>query len=83
MAPDRRRLQHFAIAISIISIFYNGAEGAVSVVLGAESASRSLVFFGIQSAIEVASAIIVVWRFRKVAKPGEEATAVISDADLR
>ncbi|EJC99328.1 uncharacterized protein FOMMEDRAFT_37362, partial [Fomitiporia mediterranea MF3/22] len=39
-----------------------------------ESSSRSLIFFGIQSGIEVASAAIVLWRFRRVAKPGEEDT---------
>ena len=77
------RLQQFAIAISIASILYNGAEGGISIGFGAEDGSRSLVFFGIQSGIEVASAIIVVWRFRHIAKPGEEAAATISASDLR
>ena len=80
---DYRRLQWYAIAISIASVFYNGAEGALSIAFGADSDSRSLVFFGIQSGIEVASSIIVLWRFRKIAKPGEEAASGISDADLR
>ena len=80
---SRRALQQFALFISVLSIFYNGAEGAVSIVLGAESDSRSLVFFGIQSGIEVASATIVVWRFRKVAKPGEEADVTIGKKELR
>lgn len=82
MAPYHR-LQQYAVAISIASILYNGAEGGVSIGFGSENGSRSLVFFGIQSGIEVASAIIVVWRFRHIAKPGEEATATISGADLR
>lgn len=81
--PTYQRLQQYAIAISIASILYNGAEGAVSVALGSESSSRSLVFFGVQSGIEVVSAAIVVWRFRKVAKPGEEEAVKISDANLR
>jgi len=45
--PPYRRLQQYAIGISIISILYNGAEGAVSVGLGSESSSRSLIFFGV------------------------------------
>ena len=80
---SRRTLQQFALIISVLSIFYNGAEGAVSIALGAESDSRSLVFFGIQSGIEVASATIVVWRFRKIAKPGEEGEIRMSAHELR
>lgn len=81
--PTYRRLQQYALAISILSIIYNGAEGAVSIAFGAESASRSLVFFGIQSGIEVISAAIVVWRFWNVAKPGEEKQAVLNPRELR
>ena len=80
---SRRTLQQFALIISVLSIFYNGAEGVVSIALGAESDSRSLVFFGIQSGIEVASATIVVWRFRKIAKPGEEGEIRMSAHELR
>lgn len=47
LMPPYRRLQQYAIGISIISILYNGAEGAVSVGLGSESSSRSLIFFGV------------------------------------
>lgn len=81
--PSHRRLQQFAIAISIISIIYNGAEGGISIGFGSESSSRSLVFFGVQSAIEVISAIIVVWRFSKVAKPGEERKKILGARELR
>ncbi|KAF8463558.1 hypothetical protein JB92DRAFT_3066470 [Gautieria morchelliformis] len=81
--PSYRRLQQYAIAISVISVVYNAAEGGVSIGLGVDSASRSLIFFGIQSAIEVASAIMVLWRFRKVAKPGEEGNVVLHPSELR
>ena len=83
MPPSYRRLQQYAIGISIISILYNGAEGVVSVDLGSESSSRSLVFFGVQSGIEVISAGIVVWRFNKVALPGEEKGANLGAKELR
>lgn len=65
MPPTYRTLQRYAFIISVISILYCTAEGAVSIALGFDSKSRSLIFFGIQSAIEVASACVVTWRFRR------------------
>ncbi|GLB37856.1 putative cation efflux family protein [Lyophyllum shimeji] len=73
----------YAVAISVASVIYNGAEGAVSIGLGADAGSRSLVFFGIQSGIEVLSAILVLWRFRKIAKPGEERSLVLAPDQLK
>lgn len=71
--PSRRRLQQYAVAISVFSLFYNTAEGAVSVVFGAESSSRALVFYGLQSAVEVISDLLVTWRFLGVfLKSGDE-----------
>lgn len=81
--PSYRRLQQYAIAISILSVIYNGAEGGISIGFGSESSSRSIIFFGIQSMIEVASALIVLWRFRKVALPGEESKRVLGEKELR
>jgi hypothetical protein len=69
---SRPFLQKSAIAISIASLLYNVAEGIISVVFGAESSSHSLIFFGIQSVIEVLSASLVVWRFMNGLKAGEE-----------
>jgi predicted Co/Zn/Cd cation transporter (cation efflux family) len=83
MAPTYRRLQQYALAISIISIIYCAAEGAVSVGLGSKSSSRSLVFFGVQSVIEVISATMVVWRFYSVARPGKEKETTLGDRELR
>ena len=83
MSLSYRRLQQYAIGISVISIIYNSAEGAISVGLGSQSSSRSLVFFGVQSAIEVISAGIVVWRFNRVALPGEEKNVTLGARELR
>ena len=80
--PSYRRLQQYAIAISIASVFYNGAEGGISIGFGAESSSRSLIFFGIQSAIEVASAAVVIWRFKNLARPGEERRAILAEREI-
>ena len=83
MHASYRRLQQYAIAISILSIIYNGAEGAISIAFGSESSSRSLIFFGLQSGLEVISASLVVWRFRKIAKPGEEKGVCLAPRELR
>lgn len=81
--PSYRRLQQYAISISVVSVIYNGLEGGLSIGFGAESGSRSLIFFGIQSGIEVISALLVLWRFRKVAKAGEERNSVLSKDDIK
>jgi len=72
-----------AIGISAISVLYNGAEGGISIGFGNKSHSYSLIFFGIQSMIEVISASLVLWRFSKIAKPGEEVNKEISPEMLQ
>ena len=62
---DARRMRVFALAISWISIVYNGIEGGVSIGVGADVVSRALIVFGIQSLVEVLSAALVIYRFRK------------------
>lgn len=69
--PTRRRLEQAAIAISILSVLYNGAEGGVSIGLGAESGSRALIFFGVQSFVEIMSAMLVIYRFRNIGGDGK------------
>ena len=59
------RMRWFALAISWLSIIYNGIEGGVSIGVGAEVVSRALIVFGIQSLVEVLSAVLVIYRFRK------------------
>ncbi|KAG6379995.1 hypothetical protein JVT61DRAFT_10570 [Boletus reticuloceps] len=81
--PSRRRLQQYAIAISIFSIFYNTAEGVVSIVFGAESSSRALVFFGLQSAVEVISAVLVSWRFLSTTKLDDQPASETSPHVIR
>lgn len=55
----------FALVISWISIVYNGLEGGISIGIGADVVSRALIVFGIQSLVEVLSAVLVIYRFRK------------------
>lgn len=70
--PTRRLLQQYAIAISIISVFYNAAEGVISIVFGADSSSHALIFYGLQSAVEVISDLLVTWRFLSVSMSGDQ-----------
>jgi hypothetical protein len=67
----------------MISIIYNGVEGGVSIGFGADISSKSLLFFGIQSPVEVLSAILVVYRFRYISKPGDETRTQLSPQSLR
>ncbi|RIB24834.1 Co/Zn/Cd cation transporter-like protein, partial [Gigaspora rosea] len=59
------KLIKVAIFLSIITILWNLIEGAVSVFFGVEKESVSLVFFGINSFVEVTSSCVVLWRFLK------------------
>ena len=58
-------MRKIALVISIISVIYNGFEGGLSIGFGGESKSKSLIVFGIQSLIEVVSALLVIYRFRR------------------
>jgi divalent metal cation (Fe/Co/Zn/Cd) transporter len=72
-------LQQMAIAISTISIVFNGAEGAVSIYFGDEGSSIALLAFGIQSLVEIVSAALVLWRFCYIALPGNESKDVSTE----
>jgi divalent metal cation (Fe/Co/Zn/Cd) transporter len=62
------RFTKFAVVVSILTIVFNVVEGVVSVFFGAEGGSISLIFFGINSFVEVSSACLVLWRFLSEAK---------------
>lgn len=81
--PSRHHLQQYAIAVSILSLFYNTAEGVVSVVFGAESSSHALIFYGLQSAVEVISDFLVAWRFISVFKSGDVTESKTSPRIIR
>ena len=53
-----------AIFLSWFTIIYNIIEGIVSIWFGLEDGSIALAGFGFDSLIEVASAMLVLWRFR-------------------
>lgn len=56
-----------AVALSWFTIFYNLVEGLVSMAFGIAEESFALFGFGADSFIEVASAVLILWRFRREA----------------
>lgn len=57
-----------AIALSWFTVVYNLIEGIVSIYFGVNDDSVALAGFGVDSLIEVASAILILWRFRAEAE---------------
>jgi divalent metal cation (Fe/Co/Zn/Cd) transporter len=52
-----------AKALSWLSLVWMGAEGAIAITAGILAGSIALIGFGIDSAIEGAASLIIVWRF--------------------
>src|SRR5438067_2751951 len=79
---SRSRLIKYAIFVCIFTIAWNITEGVVSIFFGSENDSVSLVFFGVDSFIEVSSAGLVLWRFLTESKPDEEKAAQILEENI-
>jgi divalent metal cation (Fe/Co/Zn/Cd) transporter len=64
LVPARRdRLNRRAQLLAWATIGYNTAEGAIALAAGVAASSTALVSFGLDSAIEVSSALAVAWQF--------------------
>lgn len=64
VAPARRRvLGRRARLLALTSVTYNLLEAAVAIIAGAAAGSVALVGFGLDSTVEVASGLIIVWQF--------------------
>lgn len=61
-ADEREALVRRGKVLEHVTIAYNALEGLVSIVAGIFAGSVALVGFGVDSAIEVASALAVLWR---------------------
>jgi divalent metal cation (Fe/Co/Zn/Cd) transporter len=68
-APSREpsaewmRAARRAKALSWLSLVWMGAEGAIAITAGILAGSIALIGFGIDSAIEGAASLVIVWRF--------------------
>jgi divalent metal cation (Fe/Co/Zn/Cd) transporter len=63
--PSREwlRAARRAKALSWLSLVWMGAEGAIAIIAGVLAGSIALIGFGIDSAIEGAASLVIVWRF--------------------
>jgi divalent metal cation (Fe/Co/Zn/Cd) transporter len=65
VSPRRRvRLNRRSLHLAYASAGYNLVEGVVAVAAGAAASSTALLGFGLDSFVEVSSALVVIWQFR-------------------
>ena len=60
---DRARWRRTALLLAWGTIAWNSLEAVIAIASGAEAGSIALVGFGLNSIVEVGSAIVVVWQF--------------------
>lgn len=70
---DRARLLQWAYALALITVFYNTAEGMVSVFFGMEDKTIALFGFGADSFVEVISGLGIWHMVRRMRRNGDEA----------
>jgi divalent metal cation (Fe/Co/Zn/Cd) transporter len=63
-AAHRTLLNRRARRLAYATAGYNLAEGTVAVAAGAAASSTALIGFGLDSFVEVSSALVVIWQFR-------------------
>lgn len=65
LSPSRRRtLGIRAQLLALTSVIYNFAEAIIAIMAGAIASSTALIGFGLDSCVELASGLIVLWQFR-------------------
>src|SRR5512147_1730571 len=72
-AQDRTRFYKWASALALITIFYNIAEGCVSVFFGMQDETMALFGFGLDSFVEVVSGIGI-WHMIRRMKQSDPVT---------
>lgn len=72
MKNDKISLYKFAVILAFITIFYNLAEGLISIYFGVQDETLSLLGFGIDSFVEVISGIGILHMLIRIRNKGEE-----------
>lgn len=80
---DYQRYYKTASLLAVVTIWYNIAEGAVSVWLGIEDETLSLFGFGLDSFVEVISAVGVWHMIKRIASNGDENRDAFEQRALR
>ncbi len=60
----RCQLNQRSLHLAYVTAGYNLTEGVVAVAAGAAASSAALIGFGLDSFVEVSSALVVIWQFR-------------------
>jgi divalent metal cation (Fe/Co/Zn/Cd) transporter len=66
-APGLDRLRGWAWALTALTIGWNAIEAVVAITSGVLTSSIALIGFGLDSVIEVSSALVIVWRLARQA----------------
>lgn len=69
---DRTGLRRWAIALAWATVAWNTVEAIVAIVAGSAAGSVALVSFGLDSTIEVASALVIIWQFSGIDEQREQ-----------
>ncbi len=69
----RATLQRRALRLEYFTVGYNLLEGIISVGLGIVAGSVALIGFGLDSGVEVLSALVLLWRLTRQAETDEQA----------
>ncbi len=65
LAAERRaRLGRRAQLLAGVSVAYNGVEAIIAIAAGMAASSVALIGFGLDSVVEMSSAVIILWQFR-------------------
>lgn len=76
LAPSRRSvLMRRAQLLALATVVYNTIECIVAIAAGDAADSTSLIGFGLDSAVEVSSGLIVLWQFRHTVPESRERMA--------
>ena len=69
LAPSR--FEERAVQLAWATIVWNVVEAVVAIAAGTAAGSIALVGFGLDSTVEVMSAVVIVWQFRGLAEQRE------------
>lgn len=72
MTLERDRLERTAQRLAWATIGYNSVEGVIAVGAGLAAGSTALLSFGMDSGIEVMSAVAISWQFRRAGSADRE-----------
>lgn len=75
-ARRRAQLNRRSLHLAYATAGYNLLEGVVAVTAGATASSTALLGFGLDSFVEVSSALVVIWQFRSRVPEARERLAL-------